>query len=56
MQPLETLLHPFIQVGKRENIMYVCVLFDSRKKVPCVVKNCEEAGIKELILLVELMS
>lgn len=53
---LDTLLHPFIQVKKkRKYIIYVCVLFESRK-VPCVVKNCEEAGIQELVLLIELMS
>lgn len=53
---LDTLLHPFIQVGKKEkNIIYVCVLFECRK-VPCLVKNHEEEGIQKLILLLELMS
>lgn len=42
---LDTLLHPFVQVGKRENIICVCVLFDSRK-APCIGKSCEEAGYK----------
>lgn len=35
--------------------MYVCILFDS-KKVSCVVKSSEEAGIEELFLLLEIMS